>query len=103
MNASETQVRVALTWLKQDVLTSVPDDQHDDQGVLDLVEDRPLSDWDLEIYDPNGDLVTNGYSRMRRGNVEIVEFDPQITGTYTIKIVKIGGATEKEFVYLAWW
>ena len=62
---------------------------------------RPLSDWDLEVYDPNGNMV--GYSYMKNGNVEVVEFDPGITGNYTINIIKRGGTTEKEFVYLAWW
>ena len=36
-------------------------------------------------------------------NVEIVEFNPAVTGTYTIKVKKNSGTTAKDFIYLAWW
>lgn len=98
-NASETQMRVALTWLKQCVLSD--DVVHNGYGSLDSIEERPMADWDMEVYDPNGNRIT--YSYAENGNVEIVEFDPEITGTYTIKIIKVGGSAPKEFVYLAWW
>ena len=49
----------------------------------------------------NGNLVS--YSRAKYGNVEIAEFDPNVTGTYTVKIIKQSGDAPKEFVYLAWW
>lgn len=93
-----------MTWLKQNVLNAdeLPDGvEHNDYESISLVNNRPLSDWDLEVYDPNGNLIE--YSYMKNGNVEVVEFDPGITGNYTIKIIKRGGTTEKEFVYLAWW
>ena len=99
VEASESQIRVALCWLKQNVNNSgINDPSHDE---FYLTEERNLSNLDLEIYDPNGNLV--GYSRLENGNVELVEFDPTVTGWYTIKVVGATLRTEKDFIYLAWW
>ena len=43
------------------------------------------------------------YSRNDEGNVEIVEFDPLMTGWYRIKVVGEELKTSKDFIYLAWW
>lgn len=102
VNASENQIRVALCWLKQNVYSS--SSLHYQAGESNppaLTEIRNLSNLDLEIYDPNGNLV--GYSRMDNGNVELVEFDPLVTGWYTIKVVGTDLKTSKDFIYLAWW
>jgi len=104
-SSAETQMRVALTWLKQCVFNASDLESasigHGDWASVNVLENRPMSDWDLEIYDPNGELIS--YSRARNGNVEIAEFDPNLTGNYTVKIIKVGGTAPKEFVYLAWW
>jgi len=101
-NASESQMRVALTWLKQSVLTGLPTGSgHEIHAALNFIDDRPIADWNLEVYDPNGNLVAS--STTENGNVEIVAFDPLVTGNYTIKIIKQANVNEKEFVYLAWW
>ena len=97
-DASESQMRVALTWLKQSVLTGLPTGLgHEIHAALNFIDDRPIADWNLKIYDPQGNLVES--STMENGNVEIVAFDPLVTGNYTIKITKEANVNEKEFVY----
>ena len=51
------------------------------------------------MYDPNGDLVDE--SELTYANFEIVQFVPQLTGTYTIEIT--GTSTEKEYIGIALW
>lgn len=99
VEASESQIRVALCWLKQNVNNNGLDDPSHNTSTL--TEKRELSNLDLEIYDPSGNLV--GYSNMDNGNVEIVEFDPTVTGWYTIKVIGTDLKTSKDFIYLAWW
>ena len=98
VDSTSSQVRVALCWLKQNVVNSANASDHISG---DLTEARTLSNLDLEIYDPYGNLV--GYSRLRNGNVEVVEFTPGVTGWFTIKVLRTSGVTEKDFIYLAWW
>ena len=70
-------------------------------AALNLIDDRPIADWNLKVYDPYGNLVAA--SSAVNGNVEIATFDPTVTGNYTIVINNLGPINEKEFVYLAWW
>ena len=94
-SSSDNQARVALCWLKQCVINT---GSHTD---INNTVERTLSDLDLEVFDPNGNRV--GYSMSYYNNVEIVEFNPAVTGTYTIKVKKNSGTTAKDFIYLAWW
>lgn len=99
LDASESQIRVALCWLKQSVHTQ-GSTNHENMGVS-LVRDELLSDLDLYIFGPDGNLVYS--SKLPNGNVEIAEFDPTVTGTYTIEVRRISGTTDVDFIYLAWW
>lgn len=98
-DASETQMRVALCWLKQNVINSGSHTQYPNDSLF----IRGWSDLDLELYDPNGTRIE--YSMSENGNIEIIDFDPQSTGYYTIKVKKVstGANVTQEFIYLAWW
>jgi hypothetical protein len=53
------------------------------------------------VYAPNGNEVA--FSMTVNANVEIVEFDPTISGTYTIKVLHISGAAPHDTFAIAWW
>jgi hypothetical protein len=95
VNASSSQVRVALCWLKQNSISG----DHSNANNLSQI---PLADYDLLVEDPNGGSVGNA-SISFNNNVEIVEFDPTISGTYTIRVTYVGGDSAKETIALAWW
>ena len=63
--------------------------------------DTLASDLDLEIYDPNGNLVakSNSYDN----NYEIVDFVAQMDGTYKAKIVAKRFDADYEYVGAAKW
>jgi serine protease AprX len=87
-------VRVSLTWLKQNTI-SAP--SHPGAAVT----ERLLSDLDLEVYAPNGTLVASSVSAIN--NVELVEFTPTTTGTYTIRVVGYTLQNDTEWISLAWY
>lgn len=95
VNESSSQIRVALHWLKKNTYSS---STHGDGGSLTV---NPLTDFDLSVYDPNGVLV--GSSTSVYSNVEIVEFDPIVSGTYRIEVRKYGTANSSDSFGLAWW
>lgn len=43
----------------------------------------------IKVYDPNGDLVLSTYnnSYIEGANLQVVEFEPEMAGTYVIKVV----------------
>jgi serine protease AprX len=96
LNVSTTSrpVRVSLTWMKQYTLSaaSYPDA---------TVTERLLSDLDLEVYDPNGNMV--GSSISAANNVELVEFNPTVTGTYQLRVVGYAIQNDSEWISLAWY
>jgi hypothetical protein len=59
----------------------------------------PIADLNLEVFDPNG--VSLGTSALEKGNFEIVQFFPETSGNYTIKIT--GSSSEKEYIGIALW
>jgi serine protease AprX len=96
LNVSTTArpVRVSLTWMKQYTLSAVsnPDAK---------ITERLLSDLDLEVYDPSGNMV--GSSISAANNVELVEFNPTVTGTYQIRVVSYAMQNDSEWISLAWY
>ncbi len=48
------------------------------------INDSDPIDRDIEVFDPNGNLVDGSYSMAN--TYEIVEFDAPISGTYTVEI-----------------
>ena len=61
----------------------------------------PLADLGLEIYDPNGNLVT--YSCSTTNNTEIAEFVPAVYGNYTIKVRQFTPSTYNTYFGVAWY
>lgn len=51
-----------------------------------------FTNYDLRVYDPNGNLVAISTSTGR--NMEAVEFTASTYGTYTFKISKVGSTVE---------
>jgi serine protease AprX len=96
LNVSTTArpIRVGLTWMKQYTLNvvSYPDA---------TITERLLSDLDLEVYDPSGNMV--GSSISAANNVELVEFNPRVTGTYQIRVVGYAVQNDSEWISLAWY
>jgi subtilisin family serine protease len=101
--ASDTEIRVSLTWLKYNKFLTT---DHDAGGLLttditnNLLQGR-LADLDVEIFDPNGNLVEGSYSGYN--NFEMVQFDPTITGQYRIQVKQFSNSDQKVYFGLAWW
>nr|MDD6335089.1 S8 family serine peptidase [bacterium] len=93
-SSSASSARVALVWSKRNKITG----SHTTGPIL---TNPTLSDLDLQVYAPNGTLVAS--STQRRGNVEIVQFKPTVSGTYTIKVTRISGTESQDSIALAWW
>lgn len=74
MSSSVSSVRVAFAWLNDGDYTYTNRNGAFPMGM----------DMDIYVRDPNGNLV--GSSTSIDNPYEIVEFDPTITGTYTVQI-----------------
>ncbi len=94
-SSSSSQVRVALFWLKQNSMSG----DHTSTYNLSQIS---LGDLDLFIRDPNGNLLSGISSTSSYNNIEVVEFDPTVSGTYTIE-VRYYGSNDRESIGLAWW
>ncbi len=101
VSSSDTRIRVALDLLKYITYSgpsiSVDPDGHNDPSNY---TETALNNLDLKIYAPNGTLV--GQSTTTNNNVEIVDFVPSQTGTYTIRIERIGTAYGTIYYGVAW-
>ena len=94
VSSTSSPVRVSLAWLKQNTIT-----QPNHVGAT--VTERNLSDLDLEVYAPNGNLV--GSSCSGNNNLELIQFNPSATGTYTIKVIGYAVQNSTEWISLAWY
>lgn len=45
-----------------------------------------ISNLDLAVYVPNSSVINYSFTTTTQNNVAIVEFTPQVGGTYTIRI-----------------
>lgn len=86
-------VRVCIFWLRQNSV-SLP---HASSNVT----VGTFSNLDLYILDPSGYQIDS--STAIRGNFEIVQFSPSVSGTYTIQIQDLGGHTGKDYIGIALW
>jgi len=93
INADGQPVRVSLSWLKNNTITVTPYPGAN-------VTERELSDLDMEIYDPDGNLVC--YSMSANNNMEIVEFTPTVSGNYMIRVDAYTLINSTEQISLAW-
>nr|MDD6336581.1 S8 family serine peptidase [bacterium] len=93
-SSSASSARVALVWSKRNKITG----SHTGSP---SVSNPTLSDLDLHVYAPDGTLVA--YSQQGSGNVEIVQFNPTVSGTYTIKVYRASGTESQDSIALAWW
>ena len=58
-----------------------------------------MANLDLLIYDPNNNLVASATSEFN--NVEIVEFDPVVTGQYKVVVRQVSNSDYKVFYGVA--
>lgn len=87
ISSSSSQIRVAIFWLKRNTSLS---------------EQVSFTDLDLRVYDPYGNFVAS--STTVSSNFEIVEFDPTVSGQYSIRISRVGTSTStREHVGIAIW
>lgn len=74
LNASYNNVRMVFAWMNRGTYT------YDNRNAS-----NPIGmDMDISVYDPNGTYVTGSASY--DNPYEMVNFDPTMTGTYTVKI-----------------
>lgn len=76
LNASLSNVRIAIAWLNRGTYTYDHQNDADAIGV----------DFDLKIYDPSGKLIRSSASF--DDPFEFISFDPTVTGQYRIAIVR---------------
>ncbi len=81
---------IAIAWLKDTKGT----------GTKHLsIEDNPLVNFDLYVYDSNGQVVASSTSKYN--SVEMVRFYASTTNKYTVKIQKVTSSTLAEKISLA--
>jgi serine protease AprX len=93
ITADGTPVKVSVVWQKNNSISASP---HSDGSV----NERDLSDLDLEIYGPDGEQL--GYSMSANNNMEVVEFTPSVSGKYSVKINAYALANYSEGISLSW-
>lgn len=97
VTSSDTWIRVSLTWN----IKAVPGDYDDDDH--DYINLGAITNLNLEVIDPNGNAVgAVGSSVTSNNNVEIVQFAPTMTGTYTIRVTRADSSSETVYYALAW-
>ena len=93
VTASDTKIRISLSWLKYSTVSGA----HSSNAAVGYT----IADLDLIVYDPNGWEVAGSFSSVN--NTEVVEFEPNTTGTYQI-LVTVSASSAKSIYYgLAWW
>ena len=89
INASGNSLcRVAIFWLAR---ASVSD------HASGIATSTGVADLDIVVRNPNGQYVDQ--SILEFANFEIVQFEPSVSGNYTLQI--IGSSTEKEYIGIA--
>ena len=86
VTSSDTLMRVALAYANR--IEYSDGDSHLDENLL----NGYIGKLDLEVFDPNGNLVAACYSEnlSRNANLKIVEFNPNgVYGNYTIKVTVV--------------
>ena len=76
INASESNVRVVFAWMNRGTYTY---NNRNSSSAIGM-------DMDIQVLDPNGTVV--GSSASYGNPYEMVDFDPTVTGTYTVKITR---------------
>lgn len=93
--SSNSLIRIAIFWMKKN---SISTSSH----TPGTITETTFTNLNLYVYAPDGSLV--GSSWTTNSNYEIVQFIPQQTGTYTIKITRTGSSTStQETVGIAVW
>jgi serine protease AprX len=93
VGSSDTLIRVAIHWLKQNQATTTTHGGED-------ISDPPLSNLNLYV-DANGNLI--GSSRSSNSNIEVVELAPKTTGYHKLRIEAASISNDYEYVGIAWW
>lgn len=105
VTSSDSRIRVALSWNIKSLYntSSNSSSEHDNQYAY----DESLPDLNLKIKDPNGNYVkaadgSDLCSSTTNNNVEILDFVPTMTGTYTIVVICGDNVTRTVPYSLAW-
>lgn len=91
---SDDLIRVSLTWLKNNQISST---SHTDGSVT----EGTVADLNLQVLNPSGTVVAE--SAKSSGNLEIVQFTPTVTGTYTVRVTLAGSSDKKTYFSASWW
>lgn len=94
VSSSDAIIKVCLTWEKRNKYS----DNHETD---DIYEQPTLANWNLVITSPSGEHVYKSQSMYN--NVELVCFEPEEIGTYTITIKKVNGYASNEYLSVAWY
>lgn len=87
VTSGDAVIKICLTWEKRNFDGGAKPD---------------LADWDLTVYDPNGNMVHTSVSS--KNNVELIYFAPSgVYGTYTIEAYKYSGEATREYLSIAWY
>ena len=94
VTSSDEKIRISLAWLKYATISGTHANTTNPTNVA-------LADLDLYVYDPNGSLV--GSSVSLYNNVEIIQINNPVAGTYTIEVDHHAGSPNTVYFGLAWW
>jgi len=93
VSSSDTKIRVSLAWLKYSTVSGT----HATSDPADYA----IADLDLYILDPNGNYIASAITS--DNNVEIIDFEPNSAGNYTIVVSHCEGSPRATYYALAWW
>lgn len=94
VSPSDNKIRVSLAWLKYSTLSGT-------HANVSNPTDYTIADLDLYILDPNGNYIDLAISD--HNNVEIIDFEPNGAGNYTIVVSHCEGSPRATYYALAWW
>lgn len=91
VGSSDTRIRISLAFNIRSVGSGTNDA---------TITSGTLADLDITIKDPTGNEIVS--STTINNNVEIVDFTPTMTGTYTIVVTRTSTSSETIYYGLAW-
>lgn len=93
MTSSDTTVRVALAWLKNNRYTS---SSHTSSSPT-----SPACDTlTLKVTAPDGTVYTASRSA---ANAHVIHFEPKVTGTYTIMVTRTNATTANTYFAVSYY
>lgn len=94
VTSSDTQTRIGLAWLRNNRATN---STHIGEGSVDKAD---LARLTLKVKAPNGTTWTSNHPQ---GSIQLLSFEPPVTGKYTITVTRTTEKTSTTYFGLCWY